>query len=110
MYGNSKKKGGLTFFIYFKDKEWVGVCLEMDIVKVGTNREEVEKDLLSSTFSIIQLVMDGKLSEKVLNKPAPNEYMKMYLDAFDKKNVPRSDVIAYRKPIKNILSNDLCLA
>ena len=52
MSQNIKKDGMLRFFIYYdkKEKEFVGVCVDLGIIKCGENPYYVEKDLTEAAM------------------------------------------------------------
>lgn len=71
---NSYKKGIVTLFVYPENKKFVGVCLELDIVEEGDNLEQVKESLLDAVKTHVKAVTKNKLSEGLLNRPAPKEY------------------------------------
>lgn len=82
MSQNTKKKGMLRFFIYYdkKEKEFVGVCIDLGIIKCGDNPYYVEKDLTEAAMGYIETIGKENLPDTLLNQKPPQEY----LDIFEK--------------------------
>lgn len=94
MMKNSKERGFLTLLIHFDPKEsaYVGVCLQMNIVKVGKDQKQVENELKETVDTVLKLVRCGDLSEKVLNHRAPDEYWNMFKHFYQaSESAPRFD-------------------
>ena len=94
---NTKQKGALRFFIYFdkKDKEFVGVCIDIGLIKCGENPYFVEKDLTDASFGYVENVCKNNLPDYLLNELPPQEY----LDKFEQ----YQKLLANKKIMKNIL-------
>lgn len=61
-----------------QEKMYVGVCMQMNVVKVASDPARVEKELQEAVDAILTMVKKGKLSEKVLNNKAPEEYWQLF--------------------------------
>lgn len=118
MFGNSKNEGTLTFFAYYdgKEDEWIGVCMEMDIVKVGKTLKEVQENLMGAVLSVLDLVAAGKLSVDVLNKPAEQEYWDIFVGITErpkktkKKKMKVHPAVINVTTAQDVYSKDFCLA
>ncbi len=79
---NTKHGGILRFFLFFdkKAKEFVGVSMDIGIIKCGDNPYFVEKDLIDSSLGYIENVCENDLPDYLLNEGPPQEY----IDLFDK--------------------------
>jgi len=91
---NTKKKGIYRFFIYYdkNDKEFVGVCIELGIIKVGKDPEEVQEDLNNAALGYIKAVVKDNLPDKLLNQEPPKKYLDIYkqiIEASAKRKIPR---------------------
>ncbi|MBI4121777.1 MAG: hypothetical protein HY461_00440 [Parcubacteria group bacterium] len=77
---NSKNQGLLRFFTYFdpKEKEFVGVCIELAIIKTGENPYFVKKDLEEAAFGYVETVCNRQLPDSLLNQALPKEYEDLY--------------------------------
>jgi hypothetical protein len=77
---NSKNSGVLRFFVYFdkKDKEFVGVCVDLGIIKVGNDPYEVKKDLENATMGYLEVISTNSLPDYLLNQRPPKKYMDMF--------------------------------
>ena len=83
---NTKKNILLRFFIYFdkQEQEFVGVCVDLGIIKAGTDPDQVEKDLDEAALGYIQnIVKDKDFNEDLLNQEPPKEYMDIYNEIID---------------------------
>ncbi|MFH0838028.1 MAG: hypothetical protein V1880_02070 [Patescibacteria group bacterium] len=78
---NTKGEGILRFLVYFdpKDQEFVGVCMDLGIIKCGKNPKQVEQDVLEAAFGYVETVCKDNLPDKLLNQKPPKEY----IDVFD---------------------------
>lgn len=78
--GNTKKKGILRFLIYFdqRDEEFVGVCMDLSIIKCGKNPEQVKMDLVNASLGYVETVCKENLPDSLLNQKPP----KIYVDIF----------------------------
>ncbi len=75
---NTYRQGSVTFYIYPEGKKFVGVCLELDIVEEADNLKSVEENLLDAVKTHLGGVIKNRLSEDLLNRPAPNEYWEKF--------------------------------
>lgn len=80
MSQNTKKKGMLRFFIYYdkKEKEFVGVCVDLGIIKCGDNPYFVEKDLKEAASGYLETVTKENLPDSLLNQKPPQEYIEIF--------------------------------
>ena len=70
---------GTTTFVFTKEgDDFVGVCLEFDLMVKGKTRDEVEIQLRDYANAWLENARKHKLPEEVLNRPAPKKYWKIY--------------------------------
>ena len=97
---NSYKKGSITLFIYPESNKFVGVCLELDIVEEGNDLEWVKNSLLDATRTHVEIVVKNKLSETLLNRPAPKEYWDKFFNYIGSIELMRKNNTQYEsKPV-----------
>ncbi|HBF67507.1 MAG TPA: hypothetical protein DDW36_03730 [Candidatus Magasanikbacteria bacterium] len=75
---NTKKQGEFTIFTYKEGVFFVSVCLELDIVKEGRNREKLAGQIMEAAVGHIKTVCSEKLDDSLLNRPAPKKYWNKY--------------------------------
>ena len=77
---NTKEKGILRFLVYFdpKDNEFIGVCMDLGIIKTGKNPINVEKDVTEAAMGYVETICKEKLSDKLLNQKPPKEYIEIF--------------------------------
>lgn len=83
---NTKEKGNIEFFIYQNKSggNFTGVCLTFDIVEEGTDPESLMKSLEEAALLHIEAVRENKLSDTLLNRPAPKKYWNKYLQSLER--------------------------
>lgn len=89
---NTKRKGNVTIFGYKSGKKFISVCLELDIVKEGTKREELTREMFEAVTGHVETVCKAKLDDALLNRPAPEKYWQAYekfLDSQKKNKLPK---------------------
>ncbi|MCX6809764.1 MAG: hypothetical protein NTZ65_03410 [Candidatus Berkelbacteria bacterium] len=69
---NTKRQGQFRFVIYrrARDKNYTGVCLDLDIVEEGKDPVALRKSLEEAARGLLETVCRGNLSDKLLNQPA----------------------------------------
>lgn len=74
---NTKQNTVLRFFTYYdeKGKEFVGVCLDLGIVKSGENPYFVEKDVVDAAMGYVEAVCKEHLPDTLLQQKPPQEYI-----------------------------------
>lgn len=75
---NTKKRCVVRFFVYKKGKNYVGVCLDLDIIEEKKDARELKKSLLEAAQGYVKSVIKEKMDDKLLNRPAPASYWKKY--------------------------------
>ena len=75
---NNKKQGIARILIYFKKDKYIGVCLDFDIIEEADSKEETIKQINEATRGYIINICKNKLDDKLLNRPAPEKYWKIY--------------------------------
>jgi hypothetical protein len=100
MSRNTKKGGQLNFFTYFDKSEnaFVGVCIELAIIKESVNEAKLKRDLVSAAAGYVENVCKHGLSEDLLNQEPPEEYMKIFhrfISTLENKPVQTSKTVDY---------------
>ena len=77
---NTKEKGLLRFLVYFdpKDNEFVGICMDLSLIKTGRNPLEVERDVVEAAMGYVETVCKENLPDKLLNQKPPKEYIDVF--------------------------------
>jgi len=77
---NTKKQGVLRFFIYQdgKTKEFVGLCIDLGIVKFNKNLVKLKTDLDEAAKGYVETIIKRNLDEKLLNQTLPAGYLNLY--------------------------------
>lgn len=78
MNKNTYKQGKLQYLFYKQGKKYVGVCLDLNIYEEGSNFEDVLKTVTKMSQDHVKYVIKNKLSEDLLNRPAPKKYWELY--------------------------------
>jgi len=65
-----------NLFLFGRDKDFTGVCLELDLVVDGQSLSEVDEKLRDLSHGWVEHIIEKKLPEELLNKPAPIKYWK----------------------------------
>lgn len=78
MNKNTYKQGKLQYLFYKQGKKYVGVCLDLNIYEEGSNFEDVLNTVTKMSRDHIEYVIKNKLSEELLNRPAPKKYWEVY--------------------------------
>ena len=75
---NTKDKGVIEYLVYTEKDKFIAVCLTFDIVEEGDNREKVMQSIFDAAHVHLQAVIKHNLSDKLLNRYAPQKYWKKY--------------------------------
>ncbi len=80
--GNTKEKGILRFLVYFdpKENEFVGICMDLGIIKTSKNPIEVEQNVVEAAMGYVETVCKENLPDKLLNQKPPREYVEVFND------------------------------
>lgn len=78
----------LTFLIFRKRDLYTGVCLEFDLVVQAPTWQEAKEHIEDLADAWLKNVLENRLPESLLNKPAP----KKYWDLAKKVDAERLDV------------------
>ena len=80
LFNNTYESGSTTVFIYGKgkDNKYTGVCLEFGLVIEATSMEKAEECINDVTETYFKNVVENKLSEELLNRPAEKKYWEIY--------------------------------
>lgn len=83
---NTKKQGVLQFLVFKEKEDFVGVCLNLNIIEYGNNPEKLMKSIVEAAQSLIEGVKSKKLPDDCLNQPAPLKYWKIAERCSEKDN------------------------
>jgi hypothetical protein len=77
---NTKKRGVLRFLVYFdpKDEEFIGVCMDLGIIKCGKNSDQVKQDVVEASIGYLETICKDNLPDKLLNQKPPKEYIDIF--------------------------------
>jgi len=78
MIKNTYRSGKLQYLFYKHGKKHVGVCLNLNIYEEGNSFEKVKEILTNISKDHVEYVIKNKLSENLLNRPAPKKYWDIY--------------------------------
>ena len=73
MNKNTYKQGKLQYLFYKQGKKYVGICLDLNIYEEGSNFEDVLNTVTKMSQDHVEYVIKNKLSEDLLNRPAPQK-------------------------------------
>lgn len=102
MYRNTYKKGRVTFFIFPQNDHLIGVCLELNIVVEGYSLRIVREELSDAVKTYVETIIENKLSETLLNRPAPQEYWQRFFESL--KTMEKLKTIKTTPDIESIVS------
>lgn len=72
---NTKKSGSFSFIIFKEeDDDYCAVCLELNLIEWGQDKEKLQKSITEAAMSYLQGVRDNNLPDEVLNNRAPQKY------------------------------------
>lgn len=78
LFNNTYNSGSATVFIYEKGKKYVGVCLEFGLVIKAASMERAEECIKDIAETYFKNIVENKLSEELLNRPAEKKYWEIY--------------------------------
>lgn len=73
----------LEFLVFREGRQYVGVCLTLNIVEEGSNPVRLMESIVEAARGHVRLVIKKRLSDDLLNRPAPDKYWDRYLGALD---------------------------
>jgi len=77
-YMNNKNKGYLRFLICKEGREFVAVCLDLDLIEYGKDPIKLQKSIEEAALSYLETIKKENLSDSYLNKSAPEKYWKKW--------------------------------
>ena len=77
-YMNNKNKGFLRFLICKEGKDFVAVCLDLNLIEYGKDPLELQKSIEEAAVSYLETVKKEKLPDSFLNQSAPEKYWKKW--------------------------------
>lgn len=84
MFNNTYKSGRARVFIYEDKGKYVAVCLEFGLMVGAKTLEKARECINDVTQSYLSNILENNLSEKLLNRPAPKKYWKIYENIIQK--------------------------
>ena len=78
LFNNTYKSGTATVFIYGNKKKYTAVCLEFGLAISASSMEKAVECIKDTTETYFKNIIEHKLSETLLNRPAEQKYWKMY--------------------------------
>lgn len=78
LFNNTYTSGMATVFIYGSKKQYVAVCLEFGLAISASSMGKAVECIKDTTETYFKNVIENKLSEELLNRPAEKKYWKMY--------------------------------
>ena len=74
---NTKEKGTFYFLVTKEGNDFIGVCLNLNIIEYGKNPSALMQSIGEAASSILESVRKKNLSDKNLNVFAPQKYWKI---------------------------------
>lgn len=82
LFNNTFDRGSVTYLILQEKKDkFIGVCLEFDLEIEAKTLKEAKERIEDYSQLWLRNAQKNKLSEEVLNRPAPKKYWKIYEEA-----------------------------
>lgn len=75
---NTKEKGLIHFVIFPQKRQFIGVCLDFNIIEEGENPQKLIESLEETASGHIEVVIGENLSDELLNRRAPKKYWDKY--------------------------------
>lgn len=105
-FKNTYEFGQMTILVIPEGKSYTGVCLEFDLVVKAPTREKAKEHIEELAYSWLENIKKNKLSEKLLNKRAPEKYWRIS-EAIDKMREARRTLSRKEiKPTQQISQSD----
>lgn len=77
-FNNTYDSGKLTFIMFKEGNIYTAVCLEFDLLTQAENPKDAEERISDYAKAWLTNVKKNKLSEELLNQPAPQKYWRIY--------------------------------
>lgn len=78
LFNNTRSVGRVTVLVMPEGKEFVGVCLEFDLVVKEKTHEKAKKQIGDYVDAWLDNAIKNNLPNEVLNRPAPKKYWVAY--------------------------------
>lgn len=72
---NTKQKGELTFITFEEEGDYIGVCLNFNLVEYGKEPVKLEKSIEEAALSYLEAVRKKGLSDGYLNVGTEKKYI-----------------------------------
>ena len=87
MTWNTKEKGIVRFIVFPQKKQFVGVCLDFNIIEEGENPQKLIESLEEAATGYIEVAIKENLSDELLNRHAPKKYWEKYKEITSKQGI-----------------------
>lgn len=77
IFNNTYKTGRATVLVLKEKDKYVGICLEFDLEVAGSTHEEAKERIVEYMQVWHKNIVENKLPETLLNRPAPKKYWNM---------------------------------
>ena len=99
LFNNTCNSGRLTYLVVKEKDKYIGVCLEFDLVIEAETQQKAKEQIEDYARLWLKNVAKNKLSEELLNKPAPKEYWDIYEKLLEE---DKKKILAQSKPSKEV--------
>lgn len=89
-FGNTYGSGKVTFLFMKEKGKYIGVCLEFDLIVQTDTFSEAVEEIEDYAKLWHRNIVKNRLSEKLLNKPAPRKYWEIH-EKLLRQNLKRTD-------------------
>ena len=104
---NTRQNGTYTLFVYRSGSRYIGVCLELDIVDDGTDRDELTARMKKSMESYVHYVCSNKrFDPSLLNRPAPKKYWQRVSKYLESARIQATPPSSTRRAVRPVLARD----
>ncbi len=78
LFNNTYKSGVVSYVALPEKNKYLGVCLQFDLIIEADTLKEAQEHIVDLSRGWLENAIKNKLSEEVLNRPAPKKYWKLY--------------------------------
>lgn len=75
---NTKEFGKLRMFIYKSGTQYIGVCLELNVIVWEKTQKEALQHLLNASAGYLETVLKENMTDSLLNEKVPLKYRLRY--------------------------------
>lgn len=77
LFGNTYKRGRMTYIAFKEGGKYIAVCLEFDLEVEAKSLDLAKEYIEDLSHAWLENVTKNKLPEELLNRPAPKKYWEM---------------------------------